>query len=790
MTTPEQATAPRVYLHVGPPKTGTTFIQDVLWRGRNRLARDGVCYPLRRRTEHFAATMDLRGSSWGGRRNPDWDGAWDRLARTVMEADAATAIISGELLAGADQAAVARAVGSFPGREVHVVLTVRDLARQLVSGWQEQVKHRVSVPLPDFVAGCLDDPSASDQAARLAERFWLLHDVAAIAQRWSTEIAAGRLHLATVPPPGAGRRGELWERFAAVTGVDPRVGHVDTARPNASLGAVEAELLRRLNATRVAGVTQAHYDQVVRVLLAEKVLAGADGPVLQLPSRFAESVHQRSAQVVQRLQAAGYDVAGDLNDLLPDLDTLRSAPAVDVDSALLSAAGVRATAGLLTELSPLQRRLTSRHGNQPPRAAVDAGPDAETTKVRPARRSGRLPGRSMAEAGPAGPVFVHIGAPKTGTTYLQDLMWQRRHALADAGVRFARRRYADHYQASLDLREVQSRPAESAGMWERVAAATRDWAGPSVISHELFAAANSKHVARALDSLGPERVHVIYTARDLWGLLAAEWQESTKHGRSLSFEQYLHDVLDLGHAGVVGRWFWSVHDPVGVLARWGRDLPAERVHVITVPPAGADPGLLWARFAAVIGVDPGVAAQPGGDDGVRPNASLGSAEVAFLRLVNAQLGGRDGALTPTEHAAHVKSLLAQQVLAGRSGSTRYAPPPDRFPLVHGLAEKQAAGLRSAGYDVVGDVADLVPTPPSEGSRRQTPPDQTSPDELVEVGLDAVAGLVRRAVQMRTVHGLGGAPRARQQRPSGPRARLRAVAKSVLRTVNKGAGSQQ
>ncbi len=84
----------------------------------------------------------------------------------------------------------------------------------------------------------------------------------------------------------------------------------------------------------------------------------------------------------------------------------------------------------------------------------------------------------------------------------------------------------------------------------------------------------------------------------------------------------------------------------------------------------------------------------------------------------------------------------------------------------------------------------MPTPPSEGSRRQTPPDQTSPDELVEVGLDAVAGLVRRAVQMRTVHGLGGAPRARQQRPSGPRARLRAVAKSVLRTVNKGAGSQQ
>lgn len=786
----EPAGTARVYLHVGLPKTGTTFIQDVLWRGRNRLARDGVCYPLRRRTEHFAATMDVRGSSWGGRRNPEWDGAWDRLAHTVRETDAATAIISGELLAGADQSAVARAVGSFPGREVHVVLTVRDLARQFVSGWQEQVKHRVSVPLPDFVAGCLDDPSAGDRAARLAERFWLLHDVAAIAQRWSTEMPAGRLHLATVPPPGAGRRGELWERFAAVTGIDPGVGHVDTARPNASLGAVEAELLRRLNATRVAGVTQPHYDQVVRVLLAEKVLAGAAGPALGLPSRFADSVHQRSAELVERLQTAGYDVAGDLNDLVPDLDALRSTPASDVDDALLSAAGVRATAGLLTELGPLQRRLKSRHGNQSARDEGDAGRRDEKFQARPARRGGRLPGRSTVEAGPAGPVFVHIGAPKTGTTYLQDLMWQRRHALADAGVRFARRRYGDHYQASLDLRDVKSRPAESAGMWERVAAATRNWAGPSVISHELFAAANSDQVARALDSLGPERVHLIYTARDLWGLLAAEWQESTKHGRSLSFEQYLHDVLDLGHDGVVGRWFWSVHDSVGVLARWGRDLPAERVHLITVPPAGADPGLLWARFAGVIGVDPAVAAGQSGDDGVRPNASLGSAEVTFLRLVNAQLGGRDGALTPTEHATHVKSLLAQQVLAGRSGSKRYAPPPDRFPLVHGLAEEQASRLQAAGYDVIGDLADLVPTPPSEDSRSQTPPDETPPDELVEVGLDAVAGLVRRAVQMRTAHGVGGAPRARRRRPSGPRARLGAVAKAVLRTVKKGAGSHQ
>ncbi|CAN5897646.1 hypothetical protein BH20ACT6_BH20ACT6_06260 [soil metagenome] len=774
----EPAGTARVYLHVGVPKTGTTFIQDVLWRGRNRLARDGVCYPLRRRSEHFAATMDLRGASWGGRHNPEWDGTWDRLAATVAESGAAIGLISGELLAAADRAAVARAVASFPDREVHVVLTVRDLARQLVSGWQEQVKHRVSVPLDDFVAGCLGDPSAGERARRLAERFWQLHDIGEVAQRWSSAVPADRLHLATVPPQGAGRRGELWERFAAVTHIDPDLGRVDTARPNASLGAAEAEFLRRYNSTRAGGISPPHYDQVVRALLAEKVLAGANGPPLGLPGRFADAVHERSAQLVGTVAAGGYDVVGDLDDLLPDADALRSTAADVVDDASLAEVSVRATTGLLTELGPLQRRLRSRHGR--------ARPTAAGTAARP-RRGGRLPGGSSEQDVPPGPVFMHVGAPKTGTTYLQDLMWHRRHELAGAGVRFVRRRYGDHYQASLDLREVRTRPPEAQGMWARVAAGTMDWPGPSVISHELFAAARPAHVARALDSLGPGRVHVVYTVRDLWGLLAAEWQESTKHGRSLSFEQYLHDVLDRRQDGVVGGWFWSVHDAVGVLERWGHDLPPERVHVITVPPAGADPDLLWARFAGVVGIDPTAVAVPGVADPVRPNESLGSAEVTFLRLVNERLGGRDGALPAGEHAGYVKSLLAQQILAGRPGKTRYAPPPERFALVSELAQQQVAGLRAAGYRVVGDLDDLLPSQPGAAGGD---PDQVAADLLVEVGLDAVAGLVQRAVRMRNAHGRGNVPQAPQQRAGGLRGRLIAAGRAVRRTVEGKAGKPQ
>ena len=741
--------ADRVYLHVGVPKTGTTFVQDVLWRSRGPLARNGVCYPLRRRTEHFAATMDLRGSSWGGRRNPDWDGTWDRLVRTVHEADAGTGIISSELLAAADVDAVERAVRSFPDHEVHVVLTVRDLARQLASGWQEQVKHRVSVPLDDFVAGCMGLPGGSDRARRLGERFWPLHDLTDVTARWGSHVATEHLHLVTVPGVG-GPVELLWERFAEVTGLDTELGRTDTARPNTSLTAPEAELLRRYNAEHAGDVSQQHYDRVVRALLSEQVLAAGDdrGPALALPATFADEVTARARATVQELADRGYPVSGDLDDLIPDPDRTRSVGTDSVAEDQVAEVGVRAVAGFVAELGPLTRRLKARQQGAAERRekAVVGNGALPAAGMRP------VPGPPVELAEPGsvepGPVYLHVGAPKTGTTFLQDVMWHHRNPLAESGVLFARRRYGDHYRASIDLRDAPAKTRKIEGTWDRVAADTTRWAGTSVISHELFAPASEGQVARALDALGRDRVHLVYTVRDMWRLLGAEWQEATKHGRALSFEEYLADVLDRGPDGVVGRWFWSVHDPVDVLARWAADLPPERVHVVTLPAVGADPALLWKRFARVVGIDSGAV-----DLSVaRPNISLGAEEVTFLRHVNARLGGRRGeVLERGQYERYVKELLAQDVLAARPGKTRYLPPPERFDQVRGEAERIVEGLRASGCQVAGDLAELVPAGPGEPSRH---PDDTTGADLAAVAIDALAGLVRATAELREAHGVG------------------------------------
>ena len=101
----------RVLLHVGTPKTGTSYLQDVLLRNRETLAGHGICYPADRFDAHFLAALDLMRLPWGGLET-EAVGAWDRLAAAVR-ACPGTAIISHEILATASRSQVGRALASL-----------------------------------------------------------------------------------------------------------------------------------------------------------------------------------------------------------------------------------------------------------------------------------------------------------------------------------------------------------------------------------------------------------------------------------------------------------------------------------------------------------------------------------------------------------------------------------------------------------------------------------------------------------------------------------------------------
>jgi hypothetical protein len=325
-------------------------------------------------------------------------------------------------------------------------------------------------------------------------------------------------------------------------------------------------------------------------------------------------------------------------------------------------------------------------------------------------------------------VVLHIGEPKTGTTFLQQVMWTNRAELAAHGVVLPGHHAQDHFRASQDLRgipKLASDPAGSwTGEWEILARQAAQAGKTAVISHELFSAADEEQAERAVTSLRPAEVHVVITVRDMATLLPAEWQETVKHRNARAWEDWLGDVIDTESVAEDRRqwWFWRVHDTLAIADIWSRFVPPERIHVITMAPRGAGTSLLWQRFASLLGVDPAVA----DISRARPNASLGLAEIEFLRRLNQALPAE---VPDWFYMWNVKEAVAHQTLAARPAEGRLVLPADRDAWAKEQAETLIAGLQGSRYDVVGDVDELRP-------RQVTSPGASPEDQPAGVMLDA------------------------------------------------------
>lgn len=333
-------------------------------------------------------------------------------------------------------------------------------------------------------------------------------------------------------------------------------------------------------------------------------------------------------------------------------------------------------------------------------------------------------------------VYLHIGEPKTGSTHLQQVMWRNRAALARAGVMLPGPRPLAHWRATQDLREVEQLPNDPigphAGAWERLVRQALRAPRAAVISHELLSAASAAQARRAVESFGEAEVHVVLCVRDFATLLPAEWQESVKHRSTRSWTDWLRDVIDDESPAADRRqwWFWRVHDSLEILRIWSAGLPSARVHVVTVPPRGSAPDVLWHRFAKVIGAD-----HEDVDLTRAPvNASLGLTEAEFLRRLNLELPEE---LPDWLYMRMVKDVVANTALAARSKAERLELPRERFEWARRESERVAAGLRLSGFDIVGDLDDLVPDEPL-GSRS---PVDVGDDELLVPSLTATTALL-------------------------------------------------
>lgn len=291
--------ADRLVLHVGLMKSGTTFIQGRCNANREKLAAQGILFPGPSWARHSRGVTDLL------ERPHAKPGAWASL-RDEIRAHPGTAIISMEYLGPIRPARIQQLVGDFPGTEITVVVTLRDLGRGVPAMWQESVKNRKSWTWAEYVRGIEKD----DEAGR---HFWAQQGAAAILQRWAEGVGASNVVVVTVPPPGAPSE-LLWDRFRETAGIGPDEWN-EAPRANESLGAASAAMMRRLN-VEVEDLSRAAYMNRVKGLAKHTMVTRKSG---EDPIGFTvpKWLRKRAEAEGKRIARLGVRVVGDLAELEP-----------------------------------------------------------------------------------------------------------------------------------------------------------------------------------------------------------------------------------------------------------------------------------------------------------------------------------------------------------------------------------------------------------------------------------------------------------------------------------------
>jgi hypothetical protein len=361
-----------VYLHIGLPKTGTSHLQQVLWRSRAQLASSGVLVPGQSREAQTMAVWDLMGRRTRGARQPDVAGSWDALVAEVSGWSGSHAVVSEEFLTNATPRQARRAVRDLAPARVHVVVTARDLGQVVGSVWQQELAKGHDWTWEQYVAA-VRDPEQGPATAGVA--FWLHHDLVRVLDAWEAAVLRDRVHLVTVPPPGAARE-LLQQRFAAAARLDPDALVPGLPGANVSVGIPEAEVLRRLNAGLGGRLNERQYVSTVQKVVKPALRQRRSSPRIRLPADELGWVRDRATALVAELRARGYTVHGHLDDLVPAAAATGGPRPDDVDDAQLADAAMAALVAVAEEYARLwwrtSRAETTSSASGPGRVASSA----------------------------------------------------------------------------------------------------------------------------------------------------------------------------------------------------------------------------------------------------------------------------------------------------------------------------------------------------------------------------------------------------------------------------------
>lgn len=323
-------------------------------------------------------------------------------------------------------------------------------------------------------------------------------------------------------------------------------------------------------------------------------------------------------------------------------------------------------------------------------------------------------------------VHLHIGTPKSGTTFLQSLVRSNRDAMADAGVLVPftthRANYSLRYVAFRNVDDLPQ-PRWAVDRWKDFGDAVARWPQDVLVTHEGMSRLEQPYVDTLMDELRRMdlEVKVVVTMRDLARLIPSAWQQSIKSGRVRRFSEYLELI-----ASSPDEDFWLDQDLERILPRWISAVGAENVTLVTAPGSGTPPTVLWTRFAEAIGVPSGVVTD---FETANLNQRLTVTEIEILRRMNIVGWERDAEARGYYYQYDKRRVTFSEHFAQHTSSSQ-SPTyhAELHPWVQERSRRLIKAVEASGCRLIGDIADL--------DVGDAPPPGTDPDAVT--GEDIVA----------------------------------------------------
>lgn len=307
---------PKLFLHVGFHKTGTTSLQELLNKNRNDLIQQGLLYPKTRkfRAHHeFAWSVGERGWGWkqfGG--SQAGSGPSKRMYR-MLRTSKQDFIISSEFLSELKPDQIKKLLLAIGDRDLRVIFTVRPVAKILPSAYQQEVKNGSKLTYDRWLTRVLD----REKENRNREKFWARHSHHAEIGKWVNVV--GKEKISVIISDEA-KPDFLTMSFLGIVGANIE----SFSKPakevvNRSMDLAEIELLRRINEKFDRSLGWDEYVADIRSTLVktwtQSPPSGAAQVRLANPEEFRSRIDSMAKEITDGIRNLGVDVIGEIDSL-------------------------------------------------------------------------------------------------------------------------------------------------------------------------------------------------------------------------------------------------------------------------------------------------------------------------------------------------------------------------------------------------------------------------------------------------------------------------------------------